>query len=97
MELKTVDGAGKAERLIFGNGAACQPDGVFGHLAAAAGTPVVALYGPTDPTRRAPLASRLKVLRAQDHGSTELAAIPASTILQAISQALWTEGRSRAS
>ncbi len=72
-------------------------DSVFAHLAAAGGTPVVGLYGPTDPARAAPLASRLIVLRAQDHGSTELSAIPAAKVLQAISQALLSEGRSRAS
>ncbi|MBV8169436.1 MAG: glycosyltransferase family 9 protein [Alphaproteobacteria bacterium] len=72
-------------------------DGVFAYLAAAAGTPVVGLYGPTDPERTKPLASRLTVLRAQDYGSAELSAIPASKVLQAIAQALVTEGRSRAS
>jgi ADP-heptose:LPS heptosyltransferase len=72
-------------------------DGVFAYLAAAGGTPVVGLYGPTDPARHAPLATRFTALRAQDHGSAELSAIPASAVLQAIQQALWTEGRSRAS
>ena len=33
------------------------------HLAAAAGTPTVALYGPTDPARYGPVGPRVRILR----------------------------------
>jgi ADP-heptose:LPS heptosyltransferase len=36
------------------------------HLAAAAGTPTVALFGPTDPARFAPIGPRVRVLRTSD-------------------------------
>ncbi|HQX83161.1 MAG TPA: glycosyltransferase family 9 protein, partial [Vicinamibacterales bacterium] len=35
------------------------------HLAAAVGTPVVALFGPSDPKRYGPLATKQRVLRVQ--------------------------------
>jgi ADP-heptose:LPS heptosyltransferase len=72
-------------------------DGPFAHMAAAGGTPIVGLYGPTDPARCAPAGARVAVLRAQDYGGSDLGLIPASAVLQAIQQMLWTEGRSRAS
>jgi len=72
-------------------------DGAFAHIAAAGGTPVVGLYGPTDPAHTAPIASRFTALRAQDHGGGEVALIPAAAVLQAIQQMLWIGARSRAS
>jgi hypothetical protein len=45
-------------RLYIGN------DSGISHLAAAAGTPVVALFGPTDPAVWAPRGSNVKVIRA---------------------------------
>ncbi len=72
-------------------------DGPFAHIAAAGGTPVVGLYGPTDPAQLAPTAARLMVLRAQDYGGSDMAMIPAAAVLQAIQRMLWSEGRSRAS
>jgi lipopolysaccharide heptosyltransferase II len=39
------------------------------HLAAAVGTPIVALFGPSDPRRYGPLASQQRVLRVQLHCS----------------------------
>jgi ADP-heptose:LPS heptosyltransferase len=82
-----------AERL----GVTLANDGALAHMAAAGGTPVVGLYGPSDPARGAPAAGRLTVLRAQDYGGSDIALIPASAVLQAIQQMLWREGRSRAS
>jgi ADP-heptose:LPS heptosyltransferase len=82
-----------AERL----GVILANDGAFAHMAAAGGTPVVGLYGPSDPARAAPAASRLTALRAQDYGGSDIALIPASAVLQAIQRMLWREGRSRAS
>jgi ADP-heptose:LPS heptosyltransferase len=82
-----------AERL----GVTLANDGAFAHIAAAGGTPVVGLYGPTDPAHAAPIASRFVALRAQDHGGSEMALIPAASVLQAIQQMLWAGARSRAS
>ena len=39
------------------------------HLAAAVGTPVVALFGPSDPRRYGPLAATQRVVRVQIHCS----------------------------
>ena len=72
-------------------------DGVFAHIAAAGGTPVVGLYGPTDPALAAPIANRFIALRAQDYGGNETSLIPASAVLQAIQKMLWSGARSRAS
>jgi ADP-heptose:LPS heptosyltransferase len=44
-------------RLYIGN------DSCITHLAAAAGTPVLALFGPTDPARWAPRGPNVRVLR----------------------------------
>jgi ADP-heptose:LPS heptosyltransferase len=82
-----------AERV----GAALVNDGVFAHIAAAGGAPVVGLYGPTDPALTAPIATSMTALRAQDYGGDDLARIPPSAVLQAIQQMLWAGGRSRAS
>jgi len=72
-------------------------DGAFAHIAAAGGTPLVGLYGPTDPRRGAPMASRMIALRAQDYGGDDVGLIPPSAVLQAIQQMLWAGGRTRVS
>ena len=59
-----------------------------GHLIAAAGTPLVSLFGPTDPEKFAPLASRLRLLRAQDRGGSDMGRIPPAAVLQAIEELL---------
>jgi ADP-heptose:LPS heptosyltransferase len=82
-----------AERL----GVVLANDGAMAHMVAAGGTPLVGLYGPSDPTQVAPAASRLTVLRAQDYGGSDIALIPAAAVLQAIQRMLWREDRSRAS
>ncbi|MBL8113198.1 MAG: lipopolysaccharide heptosyltransferase I [Acidobacteria bacterium] len=56
------------------------------HLAAAAGTPTVALFGPTDPARFGPVGRRVAVLRAPppyNPGSAPLAALTADEIFEA--------------
>ncbi|HID07115.1 MAG TPA: glycosyltransferase family 9 protein [Armatimonadetes bacterium] len=55
------------------------------HIAAALGVPALALFGPTDPTRTAPLGERVRVVRAptQDIGALEVA-----TVLKAAKE-LW--------
>ncbi|MBU6497459.1 MAG: glycosyltransferase family 9 protein [Rhodospirillales bacterium] len=55
-----------------------------GHMLAASGVPMVSLFGPTDPAKFAPWASRLTVLRAQDWGGEAMAAIPVAAVLEAL-------------
>lgn len=82
-----------AERL----GVTVVNDGPISHMVAAAGTPMVGLFGPTDPARATPFGARVVVLRAQSWGGPEMALIPASAVLQAIQKVLWPGDRSRAS
>ena len=56
-----------------------------GHMLAASGIALVSLFGPTDPGKFAPSATRLSVLRAQDFGGgSEMAAIPVAAVLAAL-------------
>jgi heptosyltransferase III len=50
------------------------------HLAAAAGTPAVAIFGPTDPAQWSPLGRAVRVLRAD---STRLQDVPVAEVLAA--------------
>jgi ADP-heptose:LPS heptosyltransferase len=59
-------------------------DSGTGHLAAAAGCPMVSLFGPTRAAKFAPCASRLEVIEAGAFGSTEMAAIPIAAATAAI-------------
>jgi ADP-heptose:LPS heptosyltransferase len=56
-------------------------------MLAAAGIPLVSLFGPTDPGKFAPWTERLTVLRAQEFGSAEMAAIPLAAVLAAVKAA----------
>jgi len=55
-----------------------------GHMLAAGGPRMVSLFGPTDPGKFAPWARELTILRAQDFGATDMAAIPVAAVLAAI-------------
>jgi ADP-heptose:LPS heptosyltransferase len=59
-------------------------DNGVGHLLGAAGAPVVSLFGPTDPTRWRPMAPANAVVRAQDFGGEDVAAIPAPAVIEAV-------------
>lgn len=59
-----------------------------GHMLAASGVALVSLFGPTDPAKFAPWASRLAILRAQDFGGAEMAAIPVAAVLAAVTEAI---------
>ena len=61
-----------AARVYIGN------DSGIAHLAAAVGTPVVVLFGPTDPLVWAPRGDNVRVVRA-----AEMAAIPLAEVLAA--------------
>jgi ADP-heptose:LPS heptosyltransferase len=64
--------------------AAVANDSGGGHLVAAGGVPLVSLFGPTSPAKFAPLATRLKIIRAQDFGGDAMAAIPVDAVAAAI-------------
>lgn len=49
------------------------------HMAAAVGTPTVAIFGPTDPVRTGPYGSAHRVVR----GGSDLAALPAAPVIEA--------------
>jgi ADP-heptose:LPS heptosyltransferase len=57
-----------------------------GHLLAAGGAPMVSLYGPTRPEKYAPFARAAICLKAQDHGSDDIAAIPLAAVAAAVEQ-----------
>jgi ADP-heptose:LPS heptosyltransferase len=55
-----------------------------GHMIAASGAPLLSLFGPTSPAKFRPVAARSAVLRAQDHGGREMAAIPLEAVAAAL-------------
>lgn len=55
-----------------------------GHMMAAAGVPLVSLFGPTDPAKFAPWAERVHLIRAQAFGAAEMSAIPPGPVLAAV-------------
>lgn len=67
-----------------------------GHLCAAAGVPLVSLFGPTPPAKFAPWTERGRILRAQDFGAPaidrwnddggSMAAIPLAGVRQAVEE-----------
>ncbi|MCR6629396.1 MAG: glycosyltransferase family 9 protein [Magnetospirillum sp.] len=59
-------------------------DAGVGHLLAAAGTPLVSLFGPTPPAKFAPWATRARIVRAQDFGSDSMDAIPIEAVQAAL-------------
>ncbi len=74
--------------LGAGCAAAVAADCGAGHMLAAAGVPMVSLFGPTDPDKLAPWATRLTILRAQDFGGGGMAAIPLAAVLAAVAQTI---------
>ena len=64
-------------------------DSGLGHLAAAVGTPVVALFGPSDPAVWAPRGQAgVRVLCAAEPTTASLAAIPPDAVWEAVRQSL---------
>jgi ADP-heptose:LPS heptosyltransferase len=68
--------------------AAIANDSGTGHMLAAAGVPLLSLFGPTSPVKFAPAAERLSVIRAQDFGGEEMAAIPVEPVMAALREML---------
>ena len=64
--------------------AAVANDSGTGHMLAAAGVPLLSLFGPTAPEKFAPAAARLTVIRAQEFGAEDMAAIPVEPVMAAL-------------
>ena len=63
--------------------AAIANDSGTGHMLAAAGVPLISLFGPTAPEKFAPATRHFIILRAQEFGSEEMAAIPVEPVMAA--------------
>ena len=68
--------------------AAVANDAGVGHMLAAAGCPLVSLFGPTDPAKFAPVSRRLTVVTAQEFGAREMDAIPVRAVAEAVENLL---------
>ncbi|OYV33641.1 MAG: hypothetical protein B7Z80_23490 [Rhodospirillales bacterium 20-64-7] len=69
-----------AERCAAGLAADCGG----GHLLAAAGLPLVSLFGPTSAEKLAPTTAKLRILTAQTWNSSEMQAIPTTAVQHAL-------------
>jgi ADP-heptose:LPS heptosyltransferase len=74
-----------ARRLV----AAVANDSGTGHMLAAAGVPLISLFGPTAPEKFAPYSNTLTVIRAQAYGGEQMAAIPLDPVADAVERALF--------
>jgi ADP-heptose:LPS heptosyltransferase len=63
-------------------------DGGPGHMIAAAGTPLVSLFGPSSPAKFRPVSARVGVVRAQDFGGPEMHRIPVEAATEALEKLL---------
>ncbi|WP_376087922.1 glycosyltransferase family 9 protein [Roseomonas sp. CCTCC AB2023176] len=68
--------------------AAVSNDSGTGHMIAAGGAPLVSLFGPSDPAKFRPVASRALILRAQDHGGKEMTHLPVEAVRAALDSLL---------
>ena len=88
--LPLTDADGPALTIALGSrlSAALANDSGTGHMLAAAGVPLLSLFGPTSPNKFAPAAERLAVIRAQDFGGEEMAAIPVEPVMAKLRELL---------
>lgn len=68
--------------------AAVSNDSGIAHMLAVAGTPLVALYGPTVYDKFPPMCDDITVIRAEAFGSREMTSIPADAVTDALLQQL---------
>ncbi len=68
--------------------AAVANDSGTGHLLAAAGIPLLSLFGPTAPEKFAPATVRLTIITAQQHGGSAMDAIPLAAVREALLELL---------
>jgi len=65
--------------------AAVSNDSGIAHMLAVAGAPLIALYGPTVYEKFPPMAEQISVIKAATFGSREMAAIPTTAVITALS------------
>jgi len=68
--------------------AAVSNDSGIAHMLAVAGSPLVALYGPTVYEKFPPMTTNIRVVRAEDYGSREMSAIPIEPVASALKDLL---------
>jgi ADP-heptose:LPS heptosyltransferase len=66
--------------------AAAVNDTGIGHLMAAAGTPLLSLFGPTDPRRWSPVGKQVRVIWSRDYGGREVDRIPFDAVTAALAR-----------
>ena len=66
--------------------AAVAMDTGIGHLLAAAGTPLVSLFGPSNPERWKPVGSPLRIVSAHPYGGPEIARTPLTAVSSAVDE-----------
>ena len=66
--------------------AAVAMDTGIGHLLAAAGTPLVSLFGPSNPERWRAVGSPLRIVSARPYGGPEIARIPVTAVSSALDE-----------
>lgn len=84
----TISGPLRAVAVASRCAAGMANDAGPGHMIAASGTPLLSLFGPTSPEKFRPIAARSAILRAQDHGGREMAAIPVAAAAATIERLL---------
>ena len=73
--------------------AAVANDSGIGHLLGILGTPLVSLFGPTDPARWRPYTSAGVLIRAQKFGGEAMEAIPVEPVFAAVSKLISASSR----
>lgn len=88
--LPLTDADGPPVTMALGTrlSAALANDSGTGHMLAASGVKLVSLFGPTPPEKFAPAAEHLAVIRAQQFGAEDMAAIPVEPVMAALSKML---------
>jgi len=70
-------------------------DSGIGHLLGILGTPLVSLFGPTDPARWHPYTTTGTIVRSQQFGSDAMDGIPVEPVFAALSEMIRTSGQPR--
>ena len=66
--------------------AAVAMDTGIGHLLAATGTPLVSLFGPSNPERWKAVGGPVRIVSAQPYGGPEIARIPVTAVSSALDE-----------
>jgi len=59
-----------------------------GHMLAAGGSPMISLFGPTNPDKFAPFTPDITIIKAQEYGDDNIESIPTSRVIEAIESRL---------